>query len=212
MISQEYLSKILFNHSVTGIKYFRAMYKQIGSIGSWLFFPITLALINTSGFPSQAVQAPDGTVSFESAVLLVDAYTTFSGIRVRQARYYFDLQLPENIGEPLKKVVIQQRRGSKEIKFKLEETKAYLGDHRNKEEPLESFTSVNEETGEVIVEFKNPIPPGNNLTVGIKPRKNPDVGGVYLFGVTAFPEGEKSRGLYLGAGRLHFTESFHWSH
>lgn len=188
------------------------MYKQINSIGSWLFFPITLALISTSGLPSRAVQAPDGTVSFESAVLLVDAHTTFSGIRVRQARYYFDLQLPENIGEPLQKVVIQQRRGSKEIKFKLEETKAFLGDHRNKEEPLESITSINEETGEVTVEFNNPIPPGNNLTVGIKPRKNPDVGGVYLFGVTAFPEGEKSRGLYLGAGRLHFTEGFHWSH
>ena len=187
------------------------MYKQINSIGSWLFLPTTLALINISGFPSQAVQAPDGTVSFESAVLLVDAYTTFSGIRVRQARYYFDLQLPEGISEPLKKVVIQQRRGSDDIEFKLEQTKAYLGDHRNKGEPLESITSVNEETGEVIVELKNSIPPGNNLTIGIKPKKNPDLAGVYLFGVTAFPEGEKSRGLYLGAGRLHFWENFPWS-
>ncbi len=187
------------------------MSKQINSIGSLLFFSITLALTSTSGFQSQAVKAPDGTVSFESGVLLVDTYATFSAIRVRQARYYFDLELPEAIGEPLKKVVIQQRRGSEDIDFRIDRTKAYLGDHRNRQEPLESTTSFNEETGEVVVEFANPIPPGKNLTIGIKPRRNPDFGGVYLFGVTAFPAGEKSRGLYLGAGRIHFFENFNSS-
>lgn len=187
------------------------MSKQINSIGSLLFFLIALALTSTSGFSSQAVQAPDGTVAFESGVLLVDSYTTFSAIRVRQARYYFDLELPEAIGEPLKKVIIQQRQGSEDIEFRQEKTLAYLGDHRNRQESLELTTLFNEETGEVVVEFKNPIPPGNNVTIGIKPRRNPDLGGVYLFGVTAFPAGEKSRGLYLGAGRLHFFDSFNTS-
>lgn len=28
--------------------------------------------------------------------------------------------------------------------------------------------------------------------------------GVYLFGVTAFPAGEKSHGQFIGFGRLHF--------
>jgi len=145
------------------------MSKQINFSGSLLFFVMTLALTSTRGLPSQAVQSPDGTVSFESAVLLVDTYATFSTIRFRQARYYFDLELPEGIGEPLKKVVIQQRRGSEEIDFRSE------------------------------------------VTIGVKPRRNPDFGGVYLFGVTAFPAGEKSRGLYLGAGRLHFFENFNSS-
>jgi len=187
------------------------MSKQINFSGSLLFFVMTLALTSTRGLPSQAVQSPDGTVSFESAVLLVDTYATFSTIRFRQARYYFDLELPEGIGEPLKKVVIQQRRGSEEIDFRSERTKVYLGDHRNRGEPLESITTFNEETGEITVEFSTPIPPGNKVTIGVKPRRNPDFGGVYLFGVTAFPAGEKSRGLYLGAGRLHFFENFNSS-
>lgn len=186
------------------------MYKHITSVGSFLFCSVALTLANTS-FPSQAVEAPDGTTAFESGVLLLDAYTTFSSVRVRQARYYFDLQLPEGIGEPLKKVMIQQRTGSDEVEFKSEKTKAFLGDHRNKQEPLESTTTINEATGEITVEFNEPIPPGNTVTIGIKPRENPDIGGVYLFGVTAFPRGEKPRGLYLGAGRLHFFENFNSS-
>lgn len=187
------------------------MSKQLNSIGSWLFFATALTLTTTSGLPSQAIQAPDGTVSFESGLLLVDSHATFNTIRMRQSRYYFDLELPEAIGEPLQKVIIQQRRGSDDIEFKPDRTKAYFGDHRNRQEPLESTTSFNEETGEVIVEFLNPIPPGNKVTIGIKPRRNPDLGGVYLFGVTAFPAGEKSRGLYLGAGRLDFFDSFNTS-
>ena len=81
------------------------MSKLITSVGSLIFCSATLALTNINGVPSQAVEAPDGTVSFESGLELLDAYTTFKGVRVRQARYYFDLRLPEGIGEPLKKVV-----------------------------------------------------------------------------------------------------------
>lgn len=150
------------------------------------------------------VQAPDGTVAFEAGLLLVDAYSTFKGVRVRQARYYFDLELPEDIGEPLQKVVIQQRSGGDEIKFRPEKTEVYLGDHRDKGEKIASISTADEETEAVTIEFARPIPPGSRVTVGIKPRRNPDYAGVYLFGVTAFPRGEKARGMYLGPGRLHF--------
>lgn len=155
-------------------------------------------------FESQAVQLPDGTVAFESGISLVDAHTTFSGARVRQARYYFDLALPDDLGEPLQKVVIKQRTGGDEVKFKPDKTTAYLGDHRNKQQALNVTSSVDEATAEITVEFQQPIPPGNNLTIGLKPRRNPDYGGVYLFGVTAYPAGEKPQGMYLGPGRLQF--------
>lgn len=187
------------------------MYKQITSLGSVLFCSVALAFVSTNSYSSRAVQAPDGTVSFESGILLVNAYTTFNSVRVRQARYYFNLELPEGIGEPLKKVVFQQRTGTDEIEFKPEKTRAFLGDHRNKQEELESITTINQETGEVTVEFTEAIAQGNRVTIGIKPKENPDLGGVYLFGVTAFPEGEKPRGLYLGSGRLQFFDSFNSS-
>ena len=66
--------------------------------------------------------------------------------------------------------------------------------------------SQDEETGAITVIFANPIPPGTTFTVRLKPKRNPDLGGVYLFGVTAFPWGEKPDGLYLGAGRLQFYQ------
>ncbi|MEL6440981.1 MAG: DUF2808 domain-containing protein [Cyanobacteria bacterium J06621_8] len=182
------------------------MFKNINSIGSTLFSSATLILMNS--IPVPAIEAPDGTVSFESGIDLLDTYTTFKGIRVRQARYYFDLRLPEGIGEPLKKVVIQQRTGGERIDFRPEQTKAYLNLSRRKEDLIELTTTFNEETREVTVEFSQPVPIGSSLSIGIKPRQNPDLGGVYLFGVTAFPRGEKSRGLYLGPGRIHILDNF----
>ena len=163
-----------------------------------------IALSNMINLPAQGVQTSDGTVAFEAGLLLVDAYTTFSGVRVRQARYYFDLELPDDIGEPLQKVVINQRSGGDEIKFNPEKTRVYLGNHRDKEDAIEAITTKNEATEAITVQFDQPISPGNSITIGLKPRSNPDYGGVYLFGVTAFPRGEKARGMYLGAGRLHF--------
>ncbi|MEM7592376.1 MAG: DUF2808 domain-containing protein [Cyanobacteria bacterium P01_A01_bin.83] len=187
------------------------MSKLITTVGSLLFCSATLAVNIIDSVPTQAVEASDGTVSFESGLDLLDVYTTFNAVRVRQARYYFDLKLPEGIGEPLKRVIFQQRTGPDKIKFKPEKTKAYLNRSRNKEDLIELTTTFDEESGEVIVEFAEPVPIGSELSIGIKPKENPDIGGVYLFGVTAFPRGEKSRGLYLGAGRLHFFDSFNSS-
>ena len=153
----------------------------------------------------QAVKFPDGTVAFESAILLQDSHTTFSGVRVRAAIYYFDLEVPQDAGEPLQKVSIQQRAGGDEVRFRLDKSKAYLGDHNQKQQEL-NVTTTETESGEIIVKLDRPIAPGNTLTIGIKPKRNPDFAGVYLFGVTAFPPGEKAQGLYLGAGRLHFYQ------
>ena len=174
-----------------------------------IFFWCLLVVIFTNTFKlrSQAVQYPDGKLAFESAVLLIDTHATFNQVRARQAKYYCDLELPEDIGEPLGKVIIKQRAGGDEVRFKPDKTKVYLGNHNNKQEELNSTTTYNKETEEITVKLDRPIPPGSNLTIGLKPKRNPDYAGVYLFGVTAFPPGERSLGLYLGAGRIHFYRS-----
>ena len=173
------------------------------------FFSCLLAatIFNTFKLKSQAVEYPDGKLAFESAVLLTDTYATFNSVRARQAKYYFDLELPNDVGEPLGKVVIKQRTGGDEVQFKPDKTKVYLGSHNDKQQELEATTFYNEDTGEVTVKFDREVSPGSNLTIALRPKRNPDFAGVYLFGVTAFPPGEKSLGLYLGAGRLHFYQS-----
>jgi hypothetical protein len=181
------------------------MYKR--SRNFYFLLCLNVIIFGSSGISSQGVQFPDGRVAFESAVLLLDAHTTFSGVRVGQAIYYFDLELPNDVGESLQKVVIKQRTGGDEIKFEPENTKAYLGDHNDKQEQLDITTNYDETTGAVTVRFNQPVAPGNKLTIGLKPQRNPDLAGVYLFGVTAFPSGEKPLGLYLGAGRLNFEQN-----
>ena len=168
----------------------------------------TVAIVNALGVThAAAVEFPNGKVAFEKSPLLTNASTTFNSVRVRQAKYYFDLELPPDIGESLKKVVINQRQGAEEIKFRVDETKAYFGSYRDRAEELSLQVSQDETTKAISVIFDRPISPGSKLTVRLKPRKNPRFGGVYLFGVTAFPTGEKPSGLYLGAGRLQFYQS-----
>ncbi len=160
-----------------------------------------------SKLQSGAVQYSDGRSAFESAVLLIDSHATFDRVRARQAKYYFDLELPGNIGEPLGKIVIRQRSGGDTVQFELDQTKVYFGSHNSKQEEIESIAFYDEATGEITVKLKQAVNPDNSLTVALKPKRNPDYGGVYLFGVTAFPPGEKSLGLYLGAGRFHIYEN-----
>ncbi|HHP7232664.1 MAG TPA: DUF2808 domain-containing protein [Xenococcaceae cyanobacterium] len=189
------------------------MHKQIVKLGSWglaMLWGCGLSLgVNRLMLVSaDAVTAPDGTVSFNQSPLLTDAHTTFSSARARGATYYFDVELPTDVGEPLQQVVIRQRQGAEAIEFKLDQTVAYIGNHRQKEQQLEiGSVSQAEASNGIEIVFDSPIPPGTNFTVGIKPTKNPFYDGVYLFGVTAFPAGEQANGLYLGVGRLHFYRS-----
>ena len=155
--------------------------------------------------PPNPVPAPNPIVFFKKAPRLIDAYTTSSDVRVRGATYYFDIQLPEDAAEPLQQIIISQRQGQEKVKFKLDKTVAYVGTHSKKKEQLNIASITQDETNqEIKIVFDSPIPPGTTFTVGIKPKRNPAYDGVYLFGVTAFPAGEKSKGLYLGVGRLHF--------
>lgn len=174
-------------------------------------FGATLALVTSFGGvalqSSQAVQLADGTVSFEKSPRLLGATTTHNQIYAWGATYYFTLELPENAGEPLRQVTINQRQGFDNIRFKLTDSRAFEGTPRNKGERLTlAEVTQNAETKAISVTFDPPVMPGKTVTVGLRPVRNPWVGGVYLFGVTAFPAGEKPYGLYLGVGRLQFYE------
>jgi hypothetical protein len=175
-----------------------------------------LILLTIPVEPIQTKQLYDGTTIFEKSPRLVDAITTYNTTYVWSATYYFTIALPENAGEPLQKVAIAQRQGSEDIKFNLDETVAYEGtaDNKGVKLPL-SRVDRDSDTNTIIVIFAEPIPPGKIITIGLKPKRNPQFEGIYLFGVTAFPRGEKPQGLYLGVGRLHFygrEDDLFWRH
>lgn len=142
---------------------------------------------------------------FRKSPRLLDAFTTYNAVRVWSATYYFDLVIPTDAGASLQTVVINQRTAIDEIDFKLDKTVAYFGEHNHKQEELAiKNISQDEHTKAIKIQFSNPITPGKNFTVGLKPKRNPDTEGEYLFGVTVFPVGNNPHGLYLGPGRLYF--------
>ncbi len=59
----------------------------------------------------------------------------------------------------------------------------------------------------IRIAFDPPIAPGQTVTVSLQADRNPLQGGVYLFGVTAFPMGESNSGLFLGYGRVNIFDN-----
>ena len=180
-------------------------------------FPLNISLslglglaLNLISYPAQAVVFPDGRVSFDKSPVLIDAMTTFNSIYVWGATYYFTINLPDSAGEPLQKLVISQRQAPETIDFYVNDTVAFNGTHSKKQEKLNLQANYDEETGGIAIIFDPPIPPGTTFTVGLKPKRNPDFSGVYLFGVTAFPTGEKPLSLYLGVRSLSFYDLGNW--
>ena len=165
-------------------------------------------------FLAQDINAQESSVNyFTKSPRLLGATTTFDAVRFSAAKYYFNISLPEDAGNNLQQIGIAQRQGSEDIRFKLDETKVFIGNDRKRKE-LVAIASVTQEetTGEIKVLLSQPIPPGTDLTVRLKPRRNPDYPGIYLFGVTAYPQGVDPTSLYLGPGRFSFRGGDSFSH
>ncbi|MGQ4650299.1 DUF2808 domain-containing protein [Lyngbya aestuarii] len=155
-----------------------------------------------------ALELPDGTIWFEKSPRLLEVTTTYKQIYLRGATYYFTLKLPEDAGEPLGRVVINQRQGFDDIRFNLEDTLAFLETPQNRGQSLtlKEITQEPEMEG-ISVTFDKPVAPGETITIGLRPLRNPTTSGFYTFGVTAFPAGEQAEGIYLGSRNLYFTDS-----
>jgi len=160
-----------------------------------------LALIAILAFDasvSLAGQFPDGRVFFESSPTLVNFSATFQSVRTWGAKYYLTLG----------KVTLQQQPNIQTIAFLVDQTFAFLGDRNQRGEKLTlKSTTFDPNTQTITVIFDPPVPPGNTVSIGLKPVRNPDYGGVYQFGITAYPPGENSPGLDIGVGRLAIYEA-----
>lgn len=157
--------------------------------------------------PANAVQFNNGETAFNSPPTLVDSDLNSFTADV-STTYYFTVKVPENAGEPLKALQIKQADNVETIEFVASESRAYFGGGRTSAStiPLSSIGGETPPRGESTVVFAEPIAPGKTVTIALRAKSNPSNGGsgVYLFGVTAFPEGQTSRGQFLGFGRLHF--------
>lgn len=161
-------------------------------------------LLCLSPLAVEAIELPDGSTSFAKSPRLLDFSSTMNSVSVWGAKYYLTLNLPSDTGLPLQSVTLQQREGIETIGFNLKETFAFLGDRDNRQDVIAIQQVTRSEDNTISIVFERAIDPGRTVTIGLVPHRNPFYDGVYLFGITAFPTGDKPRGLNLGVGRLQF--------
>lgn len=161
---------------------------------------VSLGLVTV---PAVAVRFADGTVQFAGVPRLGKVSTTDNQTYAWSATYLFTLQLPADASEPLGRVTLQQTEGVDGVEFNLKGTYAYLNGDRTQRTAVETV-QLKPDTLELT--FNPPIPPNSTVTIGLRPYTNPRTGGVYLFGVTTAPAGEKVRSQFIGSGRLQFYE------
>jgi Protein of unknown function (DUF2808) len=174
----------------------------------WMVALATGAMsISLVSIPAAAVRFADGTVQFAGVPRLGKVSTTDNQTWAWSATYWFNLQIPEDASEPLGRVSLKQEEGVDAVEFNLKRTYAYLNGDRTQTMTVEAVRTTPDT---LDLTFTPPIPPGSNLTIGLRPYTNPRTGGVYLFGVTTAPVGEKVRGQFIGYGRLQFYERSFW--
>ncbi len=158
--------------------------------------------------PIQAVQFA-GKTYFEQSPRLLGAAVTHNTAYFPGAIYSFILTVPEQAGEALGSIVIRPEPSTDRIRFNLETVQAYVGSGRRGERLLVQAALSETQADGIVVTFDPPISPGKTLTVDLRAWRNPSVGGVYLYGVTAFPAGQQPYGQFLGFGRIHIYDSIH---
>jgi Protein of unknown function (DUF2808) len=148
---------------------------------------------------------------FLSSPRLVGAEATFNRILSPNAIYFFTLSVPAEAGSGLQRIEIAQRESSSQlrrIQYRTDDTTAFVGTPEDRGVELTiAETSFDRDSQTLSVRFDPPVPPGTTVTLRLRPRRNPRLSGVYLFGVTAYPTGPADRGQFLGYGRLHFYEN-----
>lgn len=156
--------------------------------------------------PTEAIELPSRQRAFERSPRLIRTANRFNSPNSPLGTYQFTLEVPEDAGEALKVIKISQKEGIDTVVFKPNKNQAFRGQNMaGASIPLASVGGESQ-AGETTVVFDTPIEPGNTVTISVKPKRNPSTGGVYLFGVTAYPTGDNSQGIYIGSGRIHISQ------
>jgi hypothetical protein len=120
--------------------------------------------------------------------------------------YIFEIEIPEEAGNRLQKVVIRQQPNLELIRLFPNQTKAFLLNQPEQQIPIKVSLDRTDDQNELTINFLEPVSPGEKVRIKIR-AINPLYGGIYQFGVTVFPQGSNPSRLYLGIGRFQFERN-----
>jgi len=176
-------------------------------IGKWCVKAVFVLLASSGiGLPAQAVQLADGRTYFVQPPRFEGATAKQKTAYFWGSTYYFTLTVPENAGESLQTVMIAPEDGPDRARFDVRQTEAVAKTSDREARLLLKEVTQDPQTRAITVTFDSPVAPGSTVRIGLYATRNPDVGGVYLYGVTAYPTGEKPYGQFLGYGRIQITD------
>ncbi|WP_308254611.1 DUF2808 domain-containing protein [Geminocystis sp. GBBB08] len=155
------------------------------------FLPLTLASVSATEINF-----------FRASPRLTRSVATFTLPDV-VSTYIFEIEIPENVGNNVQKIVINQQKNFETITFFPDDTRVFILTQNKQSLDVNSTLNVTNDKNEIIINLLQPAKPGEKLRLTIRAR-NPLYGGIYQFGVTIYPEGNNPQSLYLGIGRFHF--------
>ena len=154
-------------------------------------------LVSSSLAPASASQVASDKFVFDHVPHLVSTSTTQPNSLVSNGTYEFTLTIPQDAGAPLQAVTISQVANAAKIRFAPAQSQAVAN---GATVPISSIGG--ETSDDLTIAFERPIQPGSTVTISLVADRNPGAGGIYLFGVTAYPVGDSTNGLFLGYGRV----------
>jgi Protein of unknown function (DUF2808) len=123
--------------------------------------------------------------------------------------FYFTVYVPASYGKSLEAIRISQvPEGDRLINLDAKQSKVVIGQRVASNSEVIPLSGIggpeDEKTGALTLAFAQPVMPGTTFTVAVEADRNPIYGGIYQFGVTAYPVGDSTTGQYLGTGRVTF--------
>lgn len=121
--------------------------------------------------------------------------------------WYLTLSLDPDAGASLARLSFQQSRGAdRDFQYSPERTSAFLGRPRQQGRMLPVRAVFEPEARRLIVEFPEPVAPGETLTVALRPWTNPMVADTYQFQVVVWPAGPRAQASPVGIASLRIYE------
>lgn len=175
--------------------------------------PAALLLISLAGPLSPA--APGRALELNGSTVFVRApwkaelisYDTTAGSA--PVSYYLTLSLDAQAGASLGRVSMQQTRGADwNFPFSAQLTRAFLGRPRREGRAVPVQAEFDARERRISVVFPEPVPPGETVTVVLRPWTNPQWPDTYLFQVVVWPAGPNPVASPVGTATLRIYERY----
>ena len=187
---------------------------RLPTIGRRCAPPSAAVLLALAGSLSPAIQPVsalelNGSTVFVRAPWKAELITYDSNAGSAPVSYYLTLSLDPQAGASLGRLSVRQTRGADwNFPFSPQLTRAFLGRPRREGRAIPVLASFDDRERLIDVTFPEPVPPGETVTVVLRPWTNPQAPDTYLFQVVVWPAGANPVASPVGTATLRIYERY----